>query len=208
MSNTVPEPPEAAVASDPHWAAKMARLRARKPMERSLTLHDDESQDLVDAGQRAHVNLLTRLRPVLTKVVLESQPGLSPEDLRAVVQRELDVNEEVLASLAEVHALEKARDEADVTMVFRALPGDVYSDLQSEHPPTDEMQAKGMEYNVKTFVPALIAACVTDPMTEEEASELVDALNQGEAALMFQTAIAVNQGARASMGKDSRPTPS
>jgi hypothetical protein len=39
---TTVEPPAVAVAKDAHWAAKMARLRARKLPERSIAICDDQ----------------------------------------------------------------------------------------------------------------------------------------------------------------------
>ena len=46
------EPPAAAVARDPHWAAKMQRLRARRLPERSVSFLDDQAgkRDVADAA--------------------------------------------------------------------------------------------------------------------------------------------------------------
>jgi hypothetical protein len=42
-TNTTAVPPAAAVAKDAHWSAKMARLRARKLPERTMSICDDQA---------------------------------------------------------------------------------------------------------------------------------------------------------------------
>ena len=49
-------PPEAAVAADAHWAEKLARLRAKKPVERTLEIR-------VDGDDQPPVTLTFRALP-------------------------------------------------------------------------------------------------------------------------------------------------
>lgn len=181
-------PPEAAVASDPHWAARMQRLRDRKPVERELHVYDDDSP-------RRDVEMA---RLAVTAARAEASDAEAPE--RAEQRRRLRKLE------SELEAAEADLAQHRVTLRFRALPRDVYEALQAAHPPTKEQEANGEAYNVDTFAPALIAATSVDGMTEAEATELLTSWNQAEAGALFGTAVAVNTVTRVSLGNASGPT--
>lgn len=181
-------PPPAAVAQDAHWAARMARLRARKPVERELRVYDDES------GRR-DVDL-ARMAVMSGRAELDDA---EPSD-RAEKRRRLTKLERELA------AAEAALAEHTVALRFRALPRDVFEALQTLHPPTKEQEGKGETYNVETFAPTLISACSVDGMTESEAAELLKTWNQAEAAALFGTAITVNTITRLDLGNGFGPT--
>jgi len=80
----------------------------------------------------------------------------------------------------------------DVTV--RAIPPADYETLVAEHPPTDEQLDEGMDWNPSTFVPALLAATVDQPWSEQEWVELCSAgpLALGEVADLFEAAVKIN----------------
>lgn len=84
--------------------------------------------------------------------------------------------------------LKEARDQAraaEVPFTLRYIGDKAYSDLLAAHPSKDE----GQLFDAHTFPRALIAASCVDPvMTEEEAAELFEVLNQGEIDKLANTA--------------------
>jgi hypothetical protein len=80
----------------------------------------------------------------------------------------------------------------------RALPGDVWDDLVRLHPPTPEQAGRGDEWNLVTFRPALLAACVSSPddaqapLTVEEWSRLLLVLSVGERDQLYVAAYELN----------------
>jgi hypothetical protein len=87
-------------------------------------------------------------------------------------------------------------DPYEVTV--RALPGDEWDALVQLHPPTPEQAAEGWEWNIATFRPALLAACVdspadqADPLTEQEWAELLIVMSVGERDQLYGAAFDVN----------------
>jgi len=82
---------------------------------------------------------------------------------------------------------------------LKCLPPTVWDELVEEHPPTDEQRRQGWQWNVPTFRPALLAACVVVAegergMSEAEWAALADAgrATYGELDLLFATAVNVN----------------
>jgi len=85
------------------------------------------------------------------------------------------------AQLKEVR--DKAR-KAEVPFSLRYIGDKAYSDLLAAHPPTSDNEAFG-----ESFIKALIAASCVDPvMTEDQAAELFEKLNQGEIKKLFDAA--------------------
>lgn len=183
MSKTAtPAPPAAAVAKDPHWAAKMQRLRERKPLESYVTIiTDDEAKT---AAVRAEAEL------AVARAGAEQNSGKDSEK---------DPN--VKAAKARADEAKQRLEDATIRLGFRALPRDVYENLLAEHPATKEMEEKGEFYNVDTFPAALLAACSVDGMTLEDAQELLSTWNQSEAVSLFQAAQWVNTMSRLELGK-------
>jgi hypothetical protein len=93
----------------------------------------------------------------------------------------------------------------------RALPGDEWDDLVKLHPPTEEQAARGDEWNIATFRPALLAACVTSPDDEAqpldaaEWARLLTVLSVGERDQLYAAAydLNANRWPDADLGKGS-----
>ena len=87
----------------------------------------------------------------------------------------------------------------DELFELRALPPDEWEILVDEHPPTEEQRARGDSWNVLTFRPALLAACVLtpdgeEPLTAEDWAELAAGrgMAAGELNLLYGTALDLN----------------
>lgn len=107
---------------------------------------------------------------------------------------------------AEVEAADAAARESTILFRLRAMAreGDnSFAVLKAEHPPTkeDHEQAQAdsgnpkakADWNVKTFGPALVAACLAEPeVTVEQAKEMSVDLNEAEWGALVNAAIAVN----------------
>jgi hypothetical protein len=122
----------------------------------------------------------------------------------------LDDDEEVQAATAELEEAMEAATAAEITFHFRALPPDVYAQLELDHPPTDDQEGT---YNPDTYIPALIAACSVQPLTEADVAGLItpdedghSPLNAGDVSALFQTCRDLNERPRMILGKGSRPT--
>lgn len=76
----------------------------------------------------------------------------------------------------------------------RAIPPTDYEALVRLHPPTEEQEDGGFGWNPDTFVPALLAACVDLPWSEQEWVEMCSAgpLALGETVELFQAAAQIN----------------
>ncbi|GGS33260.1 hypothetical protein Snoj_32660 [Streptomyces nojiriensis] len=194
-------PPPSVVARDPHWAAKMQRLRSRRLAERTLSICDDPT--LKAAVTEAALGL-ARARTEAQAASIEQ--GIT-ESARSewVAQRP-----EVLAAEGRLADAQKELDQETERLTFRALPRPAWEQLLREHPPTEAQADAGMEYNVETFPAALIAACHIErdaagaevpSMTEADAQELLDSWADADAKALFTTALVVNQTIRADLGK-------
>ncbi len=185
-------PPPAAVAADPHWAAKMERLRSRKLPERPLRICDDEQAKAAVADAAL---LLAKAR---TAAIGE----LSEQGVREDQHTDwIDAHPKVVAASAQLGFAEKRLDEATITLTLRALPRPVWEDLLTEHGPTEDQADKGMEYDPESFPAALISACSVDGMSPQEAQELLDTWADAEAKSLFTAALLLNQRTRIDLGK-------
>lgn len=120
------------------------------------------------------------LQDELSRVSEDWEPG----DLTAV-----HPGREVAEKLA--GARERMRG-AEVDFRFRYIGDRAYHDLLAAHPPTDEQQA----FDAETFPPALIAAACIDPvMTEKQAKELFEVINEGQIKRLFDAAWEAHNGA-------------
>lgn len=185
-------PPAQAVIRDAHWAAKMARLRARALPEKTLTICDDQAaRDCLDEAK-----------------------------LHAATCRHADAetgrptSEETRRAEEELAAAKAMYDEEAITLTFRALPRPAVDALIRRFPPTEAQAEDGDAWNPELFPAALIAAShierdehgqVVDGMSEQDAQDLLDSWPISDANLLFQTAWQVQQISRASteeLGKD------
>ncbi|MDY0811449.1 hypothetical protein [Kitasatospora purpeofusca] len=203
MTTTTIEPPVQAVARDAHWRAKMARLKARRLPERTVSICDDDAAKL--AVTDAQMKLATARAAARTAA---DGAGVDAGDRDAFAED----HPQVVIARSVLSTAEQALADATVTVTFRALPRPAWEELLREHAPTEEQADRGMEYNVLTFPAALIAAShverdaagtEVDGMTVEDAQELLDEWSDTDAKILFTGALAVNQtpGLRLDLGK-------
>lgn len=194
-------PPPTSVAKDAHWAAKMARLRARTLPERTLSICDDTGvkREVTDAALA-----LAKARTRATADAMEQGVTEAQRDEWVTSQSA------VLAADSALDAAQRAQDDATITLTFRALPRPVWEQLLRDHPPTESQAEHGMEYNVETFPAALISTChveraadgtIIEGMAEADAQELLDTWPDAEAKALFTAALLVNQTLRSDLGK-------
>ncbi|WP_324787022.1 hypothetical protein [Streptomyces sp. H51] len=195
------QPPAAAVAKDSHWAAKMARLRARKLPERTMSICDDE------AAKTAVTDAAMGLARARAEALDDCAKQGVAEDVRDAF---VAANPQVVAADAALARAQETLTEATTTLTFRALPRPVWEQLLRDHPPTEAQADRGMEYNVDTFPAALISAChverdeagaEVEGMSAEDAQELLDTWDDPDAKALFTTPLLVNQTLRADLGK-------
>ncbi|MFJ4939004.1 hypothetical protein ACIP8U_34780 [Streptomyces pseudovenezuelae] len=192
MTTTFVDPPADAVARDPHWAAKMARLRARRLPERAVSFLDD--QDLKQRVTDAALDM-AKARTSAVGRASEMEVPADERESWALAQPE------VLAAQAVLDEARRALATGTLTLTFRALPRPVWEQLLRERAPTEEQADLGHEYNVETFPAALISASSVDGMSEAEAQELLDSWSDADAKALFTAALLVNQTMRADLGK-------
>ncbi|MDX3766409.1 MULTISPECIES: hypothetical protein [unclassified Streptomyces] len=201
MSTNTTEPPAAAVAKDAHWSAKMARLRARKLPERTLSICDD--QDAKTAVTEAALVLAKARAGALAEC---TEQGIREEQRDAWVAS----NPQVLAADTGLTRAQDALADATLTLTFRAVPRPVWEQLLRDHAPSEAQADQGMEYNVDTFPAALISAChverdaggaEVEGMSAADAQELLDTWADAEAKALFTAALVINQTLRADLGK-------
>jgi len=58
-------------------------------------------------------------------------------------------------------------DSEEVSFLLRAMSATGYDKLVTRHPPTNEQQVDGAQFNVDTFAPALMARVIVEPEAEE-----------------------------------------
>ncbi|MEH0535760.1 hypothetical protein ACKI1I_42650 [Streptomyces turgidiscabies] len=192
MTTTFVEPPADAVARDPHWAAKMARLRARRLPERAVSFLDDQNlkQRVTDAA--------LDMAKTRTSAVGRASEMEVPADER---EKWALAQPEVLAAQSALDEARQALVAGTLKLTFRALPRPAWEQLLREHAPTEEQADLGHEYNVETFPAALVSASSVDGMSEVEAQELLDSWSDADAKALFTAALLVNQTMRADLGK-------
>ncbi|MFE7547102.1 hypothetical protein [Streptomyces gardneri] len=166
-------PPPAAVARDPHWAAKLDRLRSRKRPIAKLTICDDDT-----------------IRQALTRAKAEHDTAvaLGDEDSQKTTAQALE-------------AAQAAFDEAAIVLTFRALPSGEFEALKAEHPPTEAQAEDGQGMNLDTLGPELVAAASIDGLTVEDAAGFLKTWGTGEATQLFFAAWDVQTHVRADLGK-------
>ncbi|MGW1798642.1 hypothetical protein ACWCQN_22315 [Streptomyces sp. NPDC001984] len=175
MTTTSIEPPAGAVAKDAHLAAKMARLRARKLPERTLSICDAE--DAKTAVTDAALALAKARAAALAEC---AEQGIREDQRAAWVASNLHV----LAADAALNGAQEALEAATLALTFRALPRPVWEQLLREHAPSEAQADQGMEYNVETFPAALISACHVE---RDEAGEVVDGMSVADAQELLDT---------------------
>jgi hypothetical protein len=94
---------------------------------------------------------------------------------------------EVAQELTEVEA---AMREAQVTVEFRGISSYEFKQIQARFPSED----KNMAWDVEAGGPALIAACAVEPLTEAEAKELLNEVNQAVSNQLLSAAFLATTG--------------
>jgi hypothetical protein len=175
------EPPAAAVAQDPHWAATRERLRRRARPVATLTICDDHAaRDGLNTAKRA-------------LQMVEAQATASPDDT--------ELQQEVAAAQRALDTAQQAYDQVAILLRFQAMHRTVFEDLKRAHPPTEEQATDGEIVNVETLAPELIAACSMDGITAEDAREYLDTWAIGEANTLFNTCWGLQSETRMDLGK-------
>lgn len=179
------------------WQEKLDRLRKRKPAEAYVVIHDDAAMAAVTQAQAD----LAQARMQVRSELVGKTAGVDVDELLAADPR-------VKKALKAVDAAAKAQKEAEVVFRFRALPPDVYDNLRTQHPPTEEQEAAGQDKNPDTWVPAIVSACSIDPITPEQVRGLIDdgVLNTGEVVSLINACREVNERPLTTAGKGSPPT--
>lgn len=119
---------------------------------------------------------------------LQAELAACGEDWAPAHMGDVDPRRTLAAALDDVRARMR---EATVTFTFRALGHIPYSGLIAAHPAP---QGSDDAYDSATFLPALLAACCTDPvMTPQQVKVLLGQLNDGQARQLFAAALAVNE---------------
>lgn len=106
---------------------------------------------------------------------------------------------------ARVTAADAAYAPFCLRLLVRAIPADEFEQLELDHPPTPEQAERGLPWDVATYVPALLAACVDGDMTEQDWRELRRAggIAAGESSALFALCLQVNdRSPDAHLGKD------
>ncbi|MFF3951383.1 hypothetical protein ACFYYN_42340 [Streptomyces sp. NPDC001902] len=179
----------------------MARLRARKLPERTMSICDDQT------ARAAVTDAALSLAKARAAALAECTHQGIWEDRR---QAWVASNPQVLAADAALTAAQDTLAEVTLTLTFRALPRPAWEQLVRDHAPTEAQADKGMEYNDDTFPAALISAChverdadgaEVDGMSEADVQELLDTWPDAEAKALFTAALVINQTIRADLGK-------
>lgn len=118
--------------------------------------------------------------------------------------------EEIRVRVAEIRAQVDAMYEP---VVVRAIPAAEFEDLVASHPATKEQADRDplTTYNRDTFFPALLAACIEGPESEQDWSEMINSgeLVMGEVNTLISTAMDLNdRSPSVSLGKGSTTTSS
>lgn len=93
-----------------------------------------------------------------------------------------------------IPALQEAVTAQTMHVSLRELPAEEYVALKEAHPAPPEARKRGEEWDEATFGPALIAACIDPPLTEEEAVEWwKEGWTAAERAQLFLTAYNLNE---------------
>ncbi|MEU5383219.1 hypothetical protein [Kitasatospora cineracea] len=201
MTTSIIEPPAAAVAADAHWRAKMARLRARRLPERTVSICDDDTAKLA----------VTDAQLKLAKARSEARTSATSQGVEhGQVDAYVEAHPQVVIARSFLATAEQELADVTVELTFRALPRPVWEALLAEHAPTEEQADKGMDYNVESFPAALIAAshierdangAEVEGMSVADAQLLLDEWSDSDAKVLFTGAMLVNQHTRADLGK-------
>lgn len=176
-------------------------------------------------------HLMSRKKPVTKTVTIAMDPDLADEyeaakrarDIAAVRAGGSDDKERQVAlweAEEELAAVERRLHDEDAVAVFtfRSIGRAAYDAIVDAHPPTPAQRAKAkreglgeLAANLETFPPALVSACLVDPIiSHDDMAKLWvnDNWNQAELGALLEGAASANGTRRTlDLGKDSRGTP-
>lgn len=169
------------------WDALAKRLdRVKKPIRTFSLCDDPDIRDRYLAAKREADRADTYLQ------------SLSPDadtQARALVEKQA---KDAHTALAEA---KKDYDAHTVTLRFQALEQQQLETLLAEHPPTEQDEADGAEFDSGTFMPALIAAASLDGMPVEAAARYLKTWTPVDARALWNAAWSVQHTQRTDLGK-------
>jgi len=114
---------------------------------------------------------------------LAGKERLSAERLKAVTDEIVATFDDLVSKPRRIHTFHVIRQNPDQTttkmkVVFQAMDPVDYDELREAHPPTEKQRRQGLQLNVDTFAPQLIAAVSHTPkLTVEQATQLYTSPN-------------------------------
>lgn len=96
---------------------------------------------------------------------------------------------------ARLDAAETAYESHCMVLQVRVIPADQYEQLELDHPPNVGQAERGFQWNLDTFAPALLEACVDGDMTAEDWAQLRKVggrVARGEINSLINLCLAVN----------------
>lgn len=108
-----------------------------------------------------------------------------------------------------VEAAQARVDAAFEYVTLKALSAPEFEALLSAHPPRPDQRSEGLSWNRDTFFPAILAACVEGPETEQDWAEMLrdGTFVMGEFSALISTAMQLNdRSPDVSLGKGSTTT--
>jgi hypothetical protein len=174
----------------------LERIREMKPAEMRVALY-------LDYNAVQAFNLAEAEQAEAAEVVEGINDHTRPEFAERSRTR-LDEADKALAKA------QKALDEHTATFTLRGIGRPAFDALMRKHPPTKEQDTKHRKenkgapatINEDTFRPALIGASIVEidgeeePLSDEEVTELLDNLNEGDVVQLYIAAQAVNMSRR------------
>ncbi|MEW2267803.1 hypothetical protein [Streptomyces sp. NPDC047868] len=101
----------------------------------------------------------------------------------------------------ELAAAKKAYDAHVITLRFTALDRLDLQELQAKNPPSEEEEAKGDEFAMETFAPALVSAASLDGMPVDDARTYLNTWSTADAGALWQAAWSIQRQQRTDLGK-------
>ena len=113
------------------------------------------------------------------------------ESLRIARRNEWDLGE----YKARVEAAAAAYERYALRLLVHVIPPEEFEQLEVEHPPADVDTERGYRWNIATYMPALLEACVEGDMTAQDWAEVRTrggAVAAGEINALFNLCLEAN----------------
>jgi hypothetical protein len=175
------------MTSTTDWDALEARLnKVKKPVRTFKLCQDDDIRERFLRARYANEQAQQRLKDL---------PKDTEADARAVYQQEAKT------AAAELTAARKAYDAETIVLRFAALERKHLEALQAAHPASETDEAKGDDYAMETFAPALVSAASLDGMPVEAAARYLDTWSPADASALWDAAWSIQHTQRTDLGK-------